>query len=100
MLVLKEQHWIIVTDCGLQKPFGVIGIRRNDHFQPRNVIEERLDALRMIETAADARAKRGPDYQWADVLSVGAISDLRGFVYDLVECRMNVVRELDLGYRP
>src|SRR5215217_901265 len=100
MLVLKEQNWIVITDCGFQKSFGVIGIRRNDYLQPRNVIEQRLNALRMIETATDACAKRGPDNEWADVLSVRAISDLRGFVYDLVECGMNVVRELDLGYRP
>jgi len=61
--------------------------------------EERLDALRMVQPAADAAAVGRADDHWAVPVAAGAVVDQRRLVHDLVEGGEDVVRELDLADR-
>src|SRR3546814_13596124 len=53
-----EYDGIVVLDCAAQHSLGVIGIRRDHHFQPRQMAECCVQALRVLTPVAVASAHR------------------------------------------
>ena len=100
LLVLEEQHGIVVADRRPEEALRVVGRRRDDDLQARHVREERLDRLRVVEGAVHAAAVRRPhDHRHAEAV-VRAVAHPRGLGHELVEGRVDEVGELDLGDRP
>ena len=99
LLVLEEEHRVLVADRRAEQAAGVVRRGRHDHLEPRHVGEERLDRLRVIERAVDAAAVRGADRHRHAVAVVRAVAHPRRLGHDLVEGREDEVGELDLGDR-
>src|SRR5439155_24880337 len=55
-LVLEVDHWIVVTDGGLQQAFRIVSRRRRHDFESGTVHEPRLRILRVVEASAHATA--------------------------------------------
>ena len=100
LLVLEEQHRVVVADRGPEQALGVVGRRRDDDLEARDVGEERLDRLRVVQRAVDAAAVRRADHHRHAEPVVRAVAHPRRLGHDLVERRVDEVRELDLGDRP
>ena len=58
LLVLEEQHRVVVADRRAEQAPGVGRGRGDDHLQARDVGEERLHRLRVVQRAVDAAAVR------------------------------------------
>ena len=56
-LVLEEDHRVVVADRLDQQALGVVGVRRHDDLQPRDVGEDRVQRLRVLRRRADARRR-------------------------------------------
>src|SRR5439155_6660194 len=69
------------------------------HLEAWDVRVESLHRLRVVEAAVDAPAERRPDHDRAGVLAIGPVADARRLAHDLVEGRVDEVRELDLRDR-
>ena len=100
LLVLEEQDGVVVADRGAQQSASVVRGRRHDHLQPRDVREEGLDALRVVQRAVDAAAVRSAHDHRHAVAVVRAVAHPRRLGDQLVERGEDEVRELDLGDRP
>ena len=100
LLVLEEEHRIVVPDRGPQQALGVVWRGRDDDLQARDVGEERLHGLGVIEGAVDAAAVRSADGHRDAEAVVRAVPHPCGLGQDLVEGREDEVRELDLGHGP
>ena len=83
-----------------QQPADVVRRRRDDHLQARDVGEERLDRLRVVQRAVDAAAIRRAERHRAREGAVRAEAHARRLGQDLVERREDEVGELDLRHRP
>ena len=100
LLVLEEQHGVVVADRRPQQPLRVVGRGGDDDLQARHVREERLDRLRVVQGAVHAAAvRRADDHRDAEAV-VRAVAHPRGLGHQLVEGRVDEVGELDLGDRP
>ena len=100
LLVLEEQHRVVVPDRRAQEPLGVVGRGRDHDLEPRDVGEERLHGLRVVQGAVNAAAERGADHHRHRVPPQRAVAHPRRLGHDLVEGREDEVGELDLGDRP
>ena len=100
LLVLEEQHRVVVADRRAEQPARVVRRRRDDDLEPGHVGEEGLDALRVVQRAVDAAAVRRPDDHRHAVAVVRAVAHPGRLGHDLVERREDEVGELDLGDRP
>src|SRR5258708_4903479 len=49
-LMFKEQDRIRVANSGFEHALGIVGSRRNRHFETRNMRIERFEHLRMLST--------------------------------------------------
>ena len=82
-----------------QQALGVVGRGRDHHLEPRDVGEEGLHRLAVVQRAVDAGAVRRPDRDRAAVGAVAAVADPGRLLDDLVHGREDEVGELDLGDR-
>ena len=96
-LVLEVQHRVRVAQRGDDHALGVIRIRRHDHAESRNVREDRLDRLRVVERAVDSAAEWRAQHHRHVPIAVAPIADLRCFADDLIDRRHDEVLKLDLG---
>src|SRR5207245_3996247 len=70
-LVFEDDHRPIVANRGSRQSFGVIGSRRNDHFETGNMSQDGIQCLGMLRpgatavgaVVATARAVSGANYQ-------------------------------------
>ena len=99
LLVLEEEHRVVVADRGSEQARGVVRRRGDDDLEPGHVGEERLDRLRVVQRAVDAAAVRGADGHRHAVAVVRAVAHPRRLGHELVERRVDEVGELDLGDR-
>jgi hypothetical protein len=95
--VLQKQHGVGVRDRGAQHPDGVVRGRRHHHLQAGDVAVEGLDRLRVVEGPVDPPTPRAPHHHGELEVAVGPIPHTSGLRDELVERRMDEVRELDLG---
>ena len=98
-LRLEEDHRVFPADRGGEKTLGVRRRRRHHHDQARRVDEVRLRALRMVVASPDPPARRGANDHRRRELPRGAVPHLGHLRDDLVEGRVDEIRELDLGDR-
>src|SRR6476619_1062784 len=61
LLVLEEEDRVLVADRAAEQALGVVGRGRDDDLQPRDVGEERLDRLAVVQRAMDTAAIGRPD---------------------------------------
>ena len=61
LLVLEEEDRVVVADRRPEQALGVVRRRRDHDLQARDVGEERLDRLGVVQRAVDAAAVRRPD---------------------------------------
>ena len=95
VLVLEEEHRVVVADRRLEQALGVVGGRRLDHLEAGRVEEERLGVERVERPAADAAAARPADHhRHAGAVAVAA---RRGEVGEHVEAAGDEVDELHLA---
>src|SRR6202140_1603908 len=98
ILVLEENHRIVVANSGLDKTFRIVGARGTNHFQTRSMHKPHLRILRVKRTAVDVSTTRSANHQWRR--RIPAIVRLGQHVYDLVESAADEVHELKLSHRP
>ncbi len=98
-LGLEEDHRIIILDARDQQALGIVRIRRHHHFDAADVSKNPFRTLRMRLPAADAAAAGRANGHRCEELAGAAIADARQFAADLIEARIDVVRELNLGDR-
>ena len=96
VLVLQEDHRIVVADRRLDQALGVVGRGRLDDLEARRMHVRHLDILGMERASVDVAARRSPDHH-GDRLAP-AIAALGGEVGDLVEAAGHEVRELHLEH--
>ena len=96
--MLEKEHWVGVADRRAQQPDRVVGVRRDDHGEA-GTLEITLDALAMVEGAADAAAVGRADDHRHIPIAGGAVPEEGGLVDDLIEGGMDEIRKLHLGDR-
>ena len=96
----KKIDRIVVFDAGDQQALGVVGIRRHDHFEAADVGEYPLRTLGMRLAAADAAPAGSANSHRCIEFPGAAIADARKLAHDLIETRVDVVRELNFGDGP
>ena len=97
VLVLEEQHRVVVAHRRLDEALGVVGRAGADHLETRRVDEIHLRVLRVEGPAMDAAAHRAANHQRDR--RAPAVVALGGEVGDLVEGAGDEVHELQLANR-
>ncbi len=100
LLVLEEQDRVVVPDRGPEETGGVVRGRGHHDLQTRDVGEERLDRLGVIQGPVDAAAIRSADRHRDAIAVVAPVAHPGRLGDDLVEGREDEVGELDLTDRP
>ena len=95
-LLLEEDDRVVVLDRRREQALRVEGIRRHHDDEPRDVGEERLEALRVLGAEPDAGAADHPDHERHRRRAAHHEAELRGLVRDLVEGDGGEVGELEL----
>src|ERR1043165_7900962 len=97
MLVLKEEHGVVASDCGAQETVRVERRRRVHHAQARNVSEDGRATLRVIDRAAfQVASDRAANHERAFPVSTRAPAHQCKLVSNLVISWPDVVEELTL----
>ncbi|MNV31912.1 hypothetical protein D3C71_1232340 [compost metagenome] len=101
-LRLEEHHRVGIFDRGNQQALGIIGIGRHDDLEAADMGKQRLRALAVRLSAKNAAAGRHAHDDRTSEIAVGAITDPRRLLRQLVIGRIHVVGELDLdtGFQP
>src|SRR4029077_5140854 len=98
-LMLEEQYRIVTANRGSQQTSRIEGIGRKYHTQSRNVRENALAALRVVECASgQVPADRPPDHQGSRECIIRAPADHRQLVPQLHHRGPDVIEELNLDY--
>ena len=100
LLVLEEQHRVVVADGGLHHRLRVHRGRRQRHLDARHVREPRVQRLRMLSARALAAAARQADDHRHPHLAAGQVAKHRGLMRELVDRHRHEVAELELDDRP
>ena len=99
-LRFKDEHWIIITDGCLQKPFRVPRGRGRAHLQTRCVGIQTFCCMRMGCTELMSwtiwSAKRDRNVE----LTAGHGEHVRGVVHNLIECNERKTERHELDDRP
>ncbi len=97
--MFEEQYGIRISNGCRQQSFQVIGRARHYDLQTRCAEKQSLNALRVIQTSADPGSVGSADDDGTCIAVVGTVADLSRFIDNLVNCRMDEVGKLYLGYR-
>ena len=98
--VLDEHDGVRVADRGAQQAVGVRRGRRHDHGKPRDVGQERLQALGVLAARGPAAAELRPDRQRHARLPAGHEAQLGSLVENLVEADAKEIEVHELHDRP
>ncbi len=99
-LVLDEHDGLIVADRGLEQALRIAGVGGIDHLEAGDVMEHRLEALRVLPGQRVAGSTLGADHQRDGPLGARHEAVLGGLVDDLVHREHQEVDEQDLDHRP
>ena len=97
---LEEDDGIVAPQGGGEQALGVVGVRRDDDGQARDLAEEGLRALGVVLEGPDASAVRSPDDKGHGEAAPGPVPEAGDVGDDLVEGRVDEAHELDLDYGP
>src|SRR3546814_17516321 len=95
-----EYDGIVVLDCAAQHSLGVIGIRRDHHFQPRQMAECCVQALRVLTAVAVASAHRRHQHHRAHHLTAREETLLGGEAVDRIHAYPEEIDEHELYHGP
>ena len=106
-LVFEDDHRPIVANRGSRQSFGIIGSRRNDHFETGNMSQDGIQCLGMLRpgatavgaVVATARAVSGANYQREVHLTAHHVMHLSSLVHNLVVAAADQVDEHHLDDR-
>ena len=90
---------IVVADRLGQQALRLVGVRRQHDLQPRNVREDRIEALRVLRGGAEAGAVHGADDERGHRLAAEHVAELCRLIEDLVEADAHEVDEHQLNDR-
>src|SRR5277367_1689247 len=96
ILVLAEDHRIVVANRGLDETLRVVGARGANHFQARRVDKPHLWILRVKWTAVDVAAARPANHERRG--RIPTIVRFRHHIHDLVKSAADEIHELELDY--
>ena len=99
VLVLAEDHRVVVADALDQQPLGVVRRARADDLEPGDVGEQRRQHLAVLGRGAKAGADHRADHDRGLGLAAEHVLELGGLVEDLVETDAHEVDEHQLGHR-
>src|SRR5208282_2765586 len=95
ILVLEEDHRIVVANGGLDETLRIIGACRTNHFQSRRMHKPHLWILRMKWTSVDIAAAGSANHERRRCTP--AVVGFRHHVDNLVESTPDEIHELKLG---
>jgi hypothetical protein len=98
-LLLEEDHRVVVLDRDSEQPLRVVRVGGHRDDEPRDVREERLEALRVLRAEPHAAAGDHPQDERQIRRAAHHEPELRGLVEDLVERDAGEVGELELDDR-
>src|SRR5580693_5455961 len=96
VLVLEENHRIVVANRSFDKTLRVVRACGTNHFQPRRVHKPRLRILGVKWTSVDVPSARPSNHQRCR--RAPTVVGLGHHVYDLVESATDEVHELKLSH--
>ena len=99
-LRLQEDDRVVVLDGGDQQTLRVVGSGRHDGLQAAHVREECFRALAVRLPAVDATATRHAHRHWRRELGPRPVPQSGRFREQLIQTRVHVVGDLDLGNGP
>ena len=97
-LVLDEDHRVVVADGARQQALGVVRRRRHGHLEAGDVVEQGLQALRVLGGDAVPHTALGAQDQGHRALASGHEPELGRLVHDLVHGEEGEVDEEDLHH--
>ena len=85
ILVLAEDHRVVVADRLDEQSLGVVGVGRTDDLEARNMGEDRRQHLRMLRGGAKAGAHHGANDDRRLGLAAEHVAELGRLIENLVE---------------